>query len=368
MSESIATGRTEPALAPEMPPAVPVAAAAGQGVLAADVGGTHARLVWATRDADGVLRLQRVQRYACAEHAGLGAILADYVAGLAHAGVAGGPLPAVVAIAGVADGDAWLNANLPWPVSRARTRAEAGLASLELLNDFAALAYGIPLADPAALQPLVGQGTHRFRWPALVLGPGTGLGAALRFADGERPVLGTEVGHAALAAGNALELEVLARLLRRWPHVGNERVLSGTGLLNLYGCLCEIEGTAPCWHTPAEVVAAADRGDALAVRTVRAFCEWLGSAVGDLVVTFEARSVYLAGGVSGHLRHWLAEGGFARRFLNKGVLAPTLEQVPVWRIEHGELAVLGAAAWHLAHPGHADPGPAMQPPFPGDRP
>lgn len=322
-------------------------AGSGSGIVAADVGGTYARLGWVWMDPEGRPRLRHLRRYDCAGHPGLGAILRDFVDELARERIAAGALAATVAIAGVGDGDTWINANLPWPVSRSRTLDEAGLAELELVNDFEALAYGIAFADPGTLVPLVGSAAPGLRWPALVLGPGTGLGAALRFGDGERPVLASEVGHAALAAGDAFELEVLGRLLQHWPHVDNERVLSGTGLLNLYRCVCEIRGAVPAWTSAAALVQAADSGqDALAAETLRRFCAWLGSAVGDMAVTFGARSVYLAGGISGHIHRWLAEGEFERRYRNKGVLAPAVAQVPVWRVEHGELAVLGAAAWH----------------------
>lgn len=315
------------------------------GVLAADVGGTHARVAWVCRDAGGHLRSQGLARYACREYPGLGAILAAHLQALSRAGIVQEPAAAVVAIAGVADGDRWHNANLPWPVSCPDVRAEAGLASLALVNDFVALARGIDQLDPTALHPLVvSEAKSAPRWPALVIGPGTGLGAALRLSADAAPVLASEAGQAALAAGNALELQVLARLLERRTHVANECVLSGPGLVTLYRCLCAIGQVSATCAQPAEVVAAAAAGDALAVQAVQVFCEWLGSLVGDLAVTFHARSVYLAGGVAGHLGRWLDEGGFARRFLNKGVLAPVLRQVPVWRVEHGDLAVLGAAA------------------------
>ena len=72
---------------------------------------------------------------------------------------------------------------------------------------------------------------------------------SLRFEGGERPVLASEVGHSALAPANELELDILRRLMKRWPHVDNERVLSGSGLMNLYPCLSEILGVAPRWST-----------------------------------------------------------------------------------------------------------------------
>ena len=192
--------------------------------------------------------------------------------------------------------------------------------------------------------PLNGDADPAQAFPALVLGAGTGLGAALRFADGERPVLASEIGHAALGAGNALELQVLDKLLQRWPHVDNERVLSGSGLMNLYPCLCELRGVTPVWSSTEALIGAARSGeDALAVETLQVFCAWLGSLAGDAAIAVGARSVYLAGGISAHVQDFLADGRFRERFLNKGVLTEVLRQVPVWRVEHGQLGVLGAA-------------------------
>ena len=37
------------------------------------------------------------------------------------------------------------------------------------------------------------------------------------------------------------------------------------------------------------------------------------------------------------------------RFLDKGVLSDTLRDVPVYTVEHGQLGIIGAAAWHVAH-------------------
>lgn len=315
-----------------------VTGVAPAAVIVADVGGTFARLAWAD---GGMSALSAFRSYRCREHASLAAILADFARSRPRVAV-----QAVVAIAGVLQGDTLVNANLPWPVSRAATRREAGLDHLQLINDFEAVALAIPHVREDALVPLLGGPVHHFAWPALVLGAGTGLGAALRFADGERPVLSTEAGHAALAAGTPLELDVLRVLLERTSHVENERVLSGTGLLTLYQALAGLRSVAPRFSRTEDLVAAARGGeDALAVETVQVFCGWLGSFAGDLAIAFGARSVYLAGGISRHIADMLGDGRFAARFLDKGVLRQVLEQVPVWRVEHGALGVVGAAAW-----------------------
>ena len=313
-------------------------------VVVADVGGTFARVALAALVPGQTPRLGGYRTYACADHPSLAAILGDFSTHLDE------PVhSAVVAIAGVLDGDVLINANLPWTVSLSSTRAQSGLDGLHLINDFEAVALAVPYLQPETLVPLNGPGDPAQAFPALVLGAGTGLGAALRFADGDRPVLASELGHAALGAGNALELQVLGQLLQRWPHVDNERVLSGSGLMNLYPCLCELRGATPQWHSTEALIGAARSGeDAVAVETLQVFCAWLGSLAGDAAIAVGARSVYLAGGISAHVQDFLADGRFRERFLNKGVLTDVLRQVPVWRVEHGQLGVLGAAVWHAA--------------------
>jgi glucokinase len=314
-------------------------------LIVADVGGTYARLALAELRPGEVPRVHALRRFACAESSSLGAIIARFRSELPEA-----PSVAVVAIAGVLEGDHLVNTNLPWPVGVAATRQEAGLATLEVINDFEAVAYAVPYVDAASRVALSGDIDRHDPWPALVLGAGTGLGAALRFEAGARAVLASEAGHAALAAGNALELQVLGQLLQRWEHVDNERVLSGSGLMNLYPALCAMRGNAPQWTTPEVLIGAAhDGNDPVAVETLQVFCGWLGSFVGDLAVSFGARSVFLAGGIAGHVARFLHDGRFRDRFLAKGVMRPVLERVPVWRVEHGELGVLGAAVWYTEH-------------------
>ncbi len=341
---------------PEHPPApsdvsllTPGRASSVETLLVADVGGTFARLAVAELRAGQPPQLVGLRRYSCAAFASLAAILADFIAS------AGQPLDnAVVAIAGLLEGDHLVNTNLPWPVSVADTRTQADLRSLALINDFEAVAYAIPHVQADTLVPLNDEPEGSSRWPALVLGPGTGLGAALRFQGGHQPVLASEAGHAALTAGTELELEILRQMQQRWAHVDQERILSGSGLMNLYPCLCGLRGVAPQWNTPEQLIAAAHLGDdPVAVETLEVFSAWLGSLAGDLAITFGARSVYLVGGIPPRIAHFLHAGGFQARFLAKGVMGRVLAQVPVWRVEHGELGMLGAAVWHAARHGRA---------------
>lgn len=329
--------------------------------LVADVGGTNARLGWAR--AGAATEVQGLATYRCVEHASLAAILDDGATRLRSARPDLRVDTAVVAIAGFLDGDRLVNANLPWDVSVRDTARRARLPSLELINDFGAVAHAIPTVRRSALAALTPlHGDPGMQSPALVLGPGTGLGAALCLDDDGADVLLTEAGHAALAANDPLELEVLQRLSRRWPHVDNERVLSGSGLMNLHDSLADIRGVAPRGRQAAQVVEAAGAGDALARETLDVFCGWLGSLVGDLVRSLGARQAYLAGGVTAHIAPFLQQGVFQRRYAER--FAGTRVPPPVWRIEHGQLGLEGAAAhWRTqraAGAGRVDPSPGEQ--------
>ncbi len=83
------------------------------------------------------------------------------------------------------------------------------------------------------------------------------------------------------------------------------------------------------------------------------FCGLLGSLAGDLALTFGASAVYLAGGIPAQIRPQLLDGTFGARFINKGVLAPVLAQVPVWLVDHGQLGLVGAAAWYQQRHRHS---------------
>jgi glucokinase len=312
--------------------------------LVADVGGTNARLGW-TLDGRAV---HDVAAYRCADHASLADILRTYIARLAldHAGLE--VREAVVAIAGYLQGDRLVNSNLPWEVSVARTTRDARLASLALINDFGAVAHAIPGIQRDALVPLLpGLQDAGMQMPALVLGPGTGLGAAMCLDHAGADVLLTEAGHAALAANTSLELEVLQDLTRRWHHVDNERVLSGTGMMHLYDSLAGMRAESSRHRSAEQVVAAALAGERLARETLDVFCGWLGSLVADLALTLGAREVCLAGGVTTHIALFLHAGQFQERYVAR--FAGKRGPPPVWRIEHGQLGLAGAAMYWRAH-------------------
>lgn len=317
--------------------------------LAADIGGTHARIGLVSPRPDGrrPVTLLEYRRYACAEWPSLTAVLKDFVGQL---GSGAHVEHCAVASAGYVLGDAIVNDNLPWPVSIRDIRETLGIASLAVINDFEAVAYATQFMTQADTVSVVDTAAPQVNGPVLVMGPGTGLGSAVLLpGKPHATVLATEAGQVSLAPGNELEIEILRLLARDRSYVSFEHALSGPGLVNLYNAICTLRGTPSTLHMPADITRSAmERSDAAAVEALNVFCGLLGSFVGDLVLLYGARGgAYLAGGILPQIRDLLLSSTFAERFFNKGVMRPFLQQVPVRLMEHGQLGVIGAAGLYL---------------------
>lgn len=313
-------------------------------ILLADIGGTNLRFALC-ESPEVPLREGSVRRYRAAEHGSLAEAAARY---LAETGTR--PAAAVFAIAGRVDAGEVKITNLPWTVSAAAVADELGLRSVRLVNDFAAQSRCLPLLQLADLEAL---GTPappsldgREDRCVAVVGPGTGLGVgALLLRGGRAIVLETEGGHLSFAPGSDEEDAVLQCLRREFGRVSNERLICGSGLVNLYGALCRIAGAERRATTPEQVMQAAGTGaDALAARSVALFGEILGAIAGDLVLAYGAwDGVFLGGGLLEPLLPTLRNGGFRARFDAKGRFTPTMKQIPSVAVRHPNPGLLGAA-------------------------
>lgn len=333
------------------------AGTASASFLAADVGGTHARLALmapGTRAGGPLVQAYRIFR--CGEHASFAAIVRAFLAGLDAR-----PRRLVLACTGCAHEGLLINESLPWSIEPAALAAELRLDELHLLNDFVALTHAAPFIDTTR-SPLLHAPARTVAEPGpiVVVGPGTGLGAAVRLPGTPPVVLPSEAGQMQLAARVGREQEVMRLLAARDAHLSYEAVLSGPGLLRVYEALCRESGRVPACAEPAAVTAAALEGsDALARETLTLFCGWLGSFAGDLAMLYQATGgIYLAGGFLSRIAAFMRGSTFVERFLDKGVMRPFLDNVPVRVVEHGQLGVIGAASWYLDQPAKPPGAPA----------
>ncbi len=329
-------------------PAVPASAAAPAPVpfLAADVGGTHVRVarVQAGTDPAHPVQVLEYRKFRNAEYPGLSAILDTFL------GDSTRPAHCVVATAGVAREDGTvITANVPWPLSARRIEQDVGLEHVFIVNDFEAVAYAAAQVDASGVLQLTGPATAP-RGPTLVVGPGTGLGAAVWIPTPHGAVvLATEAGQPTLAVSTELEMAIVRQMQREHAHVSVEHALSGPGLMNLYRALCALNNQSPALASPDAITAAAMANtDALARESLQVFCGLLGSTIGDMALQYGASGgVYLAGGILPQIREFLLNSSFVARYLNKGPMREALERIPVKVVEHGQLGVIGAASWYL---------------------
>jgi glucokinase len=325
-----------------------MAGSTAQPFIAADVGGTHARLglVRAQDPSGRKLVVDKYKKYVCAEYPSLAAILRDFIESLN-----GSPVrDCAIACAGYCLDGTVINTNLPWAVSLTQMRAELNLHAIEFVNDFEAVAYATQHLVASDITLLTHSAVYSADAPILVVGPGTGLGAAVRIPYGDNSVvLATEAGQAAFAPSTDREIEILRILRRGSSHVSNEQVLSGPGLVNLYSALCDLHATPAVLNEPAAITdAALHAGDAIARESLDVFCGLMGSVLGNLVLLYGAQGgAYLAGGILPQIKRYLMASSFLERFVDKGAMRPVLERVPVSLIEQNQLGVLGAASWFL---------------------
>jgi glucokinase len=255
------------------------------------------------------------------------------------------PRSAVFALAGPIHSDKVPLTNSTWVVEPAKVVRTAGLSELVLLNDFEALAMALPSLKTTDCDP-VGGGHMREEGARLVLGPGTGFGAAgmLRVRDLVVPVPG-EGGHIELGPQTERDDEIFAHLEKMGGgrRISAEWVVSGPGLIRLYRAVAAAEGGTAKLSRASEISAAGlDGSDPFAVEAINLFATYLGRTAGDLALVFMATGgVYLAGGVSRLLAEFLKNSGFRAAFDDKWPHRQLMASMATVVVTHHAPALVG---------------------------
>jgi glucokinase len=227
---------------------------------------------------------------------------------------------ALLAVAGPVDNNGCVLTNSEWTIDASELCGAFSFAKVHILNDFEATALSLPLLTAADLYP-VGGGEAVLWAPMAVLGPGTGLGVAC-FVPGSQGsmVVASEGGHATMAATSDREDAIIDYLRREFSHVSAERVVSGSGLENLYRAVIALDGIEAPKRNAAEITNAALDGTCpIARAALDLFCAMLGTFAGNVALMFGARGgVFIAGGIAPRLTEYMAHSEFRARFEHKG--------------------------------------------------
>jgi glucokinase len=311
---------------------------AGVG-LVGDIGATNAR--FALVQPDGKVTARRV--YALSEYASLADAIDAY---LADESPVAKPVRAALAVAAPVTGREIRMTNHPWAFTIEALQRRFGLEQLHVVNDFVANAVAVPhLAERDRIQ--IGGGEPIDDAPIGIIGPGTGLGVSALVPSAKGPVtLAGEGGHVTMTPATPQESAILDIMRRRYDHVSAERLLSGAGLVNLYGTWCELAGTPAASFTAEQITSPLiwDQ-DPRTRETTAIFCAMLGTVAGNLALTLGARGgIYIAGGIVPRMAASFAQSEFRSRFEAKGRLQGYLAAIPTYLVVEPMLGLLGAAA------------------------
>lgn len=310
--------------------------------LLADIGGTYAR--FATRRDSSVANAHygEVSHLRVADHGSLAEAAEEYLNTFAKNDR---PRDAVIAVASAVTGDVVRFSNSSWRFSISELGRQLGLQRVQVVNDFAAIAWSLAALTAADVRSLGGESRDEIETGEvqLVVGPGTGLGlSAVKFSANGPVILDSEAGHLGFSPRDDLERELHAQLCKSFGRVSYERILSGAGLVNLYRALAQIHGRTAELERPEHITLSARRGDSVAVQTVHSFCSIFGSFAGDAALAFGAwGGVYLAGDMLSHVFDPASQTLFRQSFEDKGRFSGVLARVPTLRIIRPDVGLLG---------------------------
>lgn len=323
-------------------------------ILSGDVGGTKTTLALFSAPEPGAQRF--AQTYRSRQHPGLIQLVSSFLADArAAAALDGGVDAACFGVAGPVVGDRVAATNFPWVIVGEELRRGLGIPRIALINDLEATGHGIPALPGDAVLTL-NSGEPSTTANGALIAAGTGLGEAMLIREGAelRPAP-SEGGHVDFAPRDEEQVELLRYLWRRWPRVSYDRVVCGSGLVEIYEFLCE---RADAWDErawldvqraagdPAPAIARAALGgqSALADRALTIFVSIYGAEAGNLALKVMALGgVYVGGGIAPKIRTRVEDGTFFAAFADKGRFAPLMQRMPVHLILEPRTAVYGAA-------------------------
>ncbi|NJN24327.1 MAG: glucokinase [Acaryochloridaceae cyanobacterium RL_2_7] len=317
-------------------------------VLGGDIGGTKTILRLVERLGDNV-KVIAEEQYDSQLYHHLNPIIENFLKGDEN------PIDsACFAIAGpVADNKSQLT-NLSWELDASQISTHLNIPSVSLINDFAAVGYGILCLQSNDLD-VIQERTAQPEAPIAILGAGTGLGEALMvWSSGRYEVIPTEGGHADFAPSSDLEIGLLKYLRQRHGHVSVERVVSGQGIYAIYEFLrdtqmfpenLEVRSQLETTDTHGAVISqyGLSGQDEMCETTLNTFVSAYGAEAGNIALKSLAYGgVYLAGGIAAKLGEKMHSPLFINSFLGKGRMRPLLEKMPVSIITNLNVGLMGA--------------------------
>jgi glucokinase len=332
-------------------------------LLAGDIGGTKTILQLVETSGSPAMHTIHQESYHSADFPDLVPIVQDFLV------KANTPTPkkACFAIAGPVVQNTAKLTNLVWFLDTERLQEELGIPQISLINDFAAIGYGILGLEEKDLLTLQ-VGNSQPEAPIGIIGAGTGLGQGFLIKQGNNyQVFPSEGGHADFAPRNEIEFQLLKYLLGKHDiqRLSVERVVSGQGIVAIYQFLRDrkfatespdIAQIVRTWEQEAGQeeksvdpgaaigTAALQGSDRLCEQTLQLFIDAYGAEAGNLALKLlPYGGLYIAGGIAPKILPLIQNSGFLLNFTQKGRMRRLLQEIPVYVILNPQVGLIGAA-------------------------
>jgi glucokinase len=346
-------------------------------LLAGDIGGTKTILTLATAQASTegaapTITTHFEERYSSHDYFDLVPMVQTFLAAATQQlGYVPQPETACFAVAGPVVDDTSQLPNLSWTLDARDLEKVLGIAHVSLINDFAAVGYGVLGLTADDLRTLQA-GSPRSQAPIAIIGAGTGLGQGFLILQGDRyQVYPSEGGHSDFAPSNDLEFQLLRYLQDKHhlSHVSVERVVSGQGIVAIYQFLRDSLGCdhpAVCNPTPVGQIvktweqevgkaektvdpaaaisaAAKENQDYLSDKTIQLFMEAYGAEAGNLALKLlPFGGLYIAGGIAAKNLDLMLDSNFLKTFAAKGRMNNLMTQIPIHVVLNPRVGLIGA--------------------------
>lgn len=249
--------------------------------------------------------------------------------------------------------------NLPWTIDAKELAGQLKLASVGLLNDLEAYAYGVDALESKDFIT-ISAGSEEAEGNRAVISAKTGLGMAGLYWDGFRHhPFACEGGHADFAPRDAIQIDLLAYLQKKYGRVSNERVLSGPGIHEIYNFLRDTRKAEEPAELREEIENAEDPSPLISrcalegkyeicQQTLSIFVSVFGAEAGNCALRYMSTGgIYIGGVIAAKIAPKMLDGTFIKAFLDKGRMESLLKDMPVRVIANDDAGLSGAARYTL---------------------
>jgi len=303
----------------------------GNNLLVIDLGGTNIRAAFGSKDGKDLehiqkIKLDRIEHF----YEILDQLISTRKDGVDHV---------VISVAGPKNGNFITMTNRDWKISAEELKAKFNLSSCDLLNDWEAIAYSLPCLQDQDLKSLkTGEHAVLEDGPKIIIGPGTGLGAAMysKINDFEY-VNSTEIGNTQASVSHYLNV---FGIKQTDDFTILEDVLSGSGLTKLYNALHGERITAE------EILKRLNEGnDSRSIELINNYIKCFAILSSEVALTYNCNGgVFLAGSLMRGIEDYFDTQVFTENFIGerKSIHKDFLEKIPVFLVKRRFTPLFGS--------------------------